>query len=154
MNLIDPKKILNQSKELYKKPKINGIYFLIWKNKIVYVGSGNDVWKRIKAHRQTPTKKFTKYFILECREKGLDLFNMEAEYVRQWKPIYNKTGNPDYHNNTKPLWFMYISQEESVADISKKLDIHFNIVNNVIRGKRVVEDEHYKRVKEYLENNV
>lgn len=154
MELINKNQVIQLSKELYKKPKINGLYFLIWKSQIVYVGSGNDVWKRITAHKQTPVKKFTKYFIMEREERDHDLFKLESEYIRQWRPIYNKTGNPDYHNDTKPLWFIYISQEESVAEISKKLGIDFQKVNNVIKGKRQKRDEIFERVRDYLENTI
>ncbi|UII80022.1 hypothetical protein [Flagellimonas sp. CMM7] len=150
MEEITQEHIINNALELYKKPKINGLYFLISSKVIVYIGSGNDVYKRIAAHKQTRVKRFSKYFILETKEKALQLYNMETEYIAKWKPIYNKTSNPDYHNNTKPLWFIYISQDKSIADISKGLEIPFQKLSGIIKGKRMLRDETYYKVEKYM----
>lgn len=154
MEFLSEEHIFENSKELYKKPKINGLYFLIYKTKIVYIGSGNDVHKRISAHKQTRVLRFNRYYIKELHEKGQELFNIEAKYIAHYRPIYNKTSNPDYHNNSKLIWFTYISQEKSVADIANEINERFQTVNNIIQGNRNKKDEIFLKVIKCLKINI
>ncbi len=156
MQTITEDQILKHSEELYKQPKINGLYFLINSKEIVYVGSGHDVYKRIEVHRIAPLLKFTKYYILRSDLKGKDLQGLEKEYIRKLKPAYNKISNPDYRDNLKPLWFKYISQKRNIRtimDISRKLGINFHIVMGVVKGTRKKKDQHYQAVSEYINSN-
>ena len=147
---VTKEEILNNAKYLFKKPKINGLYFLIWANEIVYVGSSNDVHKRLATHKKHPVQKYNKYAIIETREKGLALNRMERDIIREWKPIYNKNANPDYHDGSKPIWFAYISQDKTIAEIAREVDIEFGKVNQIIKGKRKKRDGLYEKVERYF----
>lgn len=66
--------------------KFCGVYFLINKQKIVYIGQTKIGLPRIFQHRQT--KVFDKYSILKCTEKELNFY--EDYLIKKFKPKYNK----------------------------------------------------------------
>ena len=88
-------------KDVIEYETIKGIYFLMNKKEVVYVGQSIDIVQRVHSHR-FPTgtssgilKEFThaKYkpydYDKETRE------NLELKFIKRLKPIYNINGNPD-----------------------------------------------------------
>ena len=74
--------ILSIKKE---KPKTSGVYFLIYKDEIVYIGQSKNIYKRIFDHKI----KFDSIAIIKC--KGVfALKELEREYLIKFKPKYNK----------------------------------------------------------------
>lgn len=80
--------------ELVKNPKSKkmklvlhcGIYFLIDKKTVVYVGQSNNIMSRISGHS---VKKYTSIIYIECDKEELD--KLETDYIIAFNPKYNKT---------------------------------------------------------------
>jgi len=83
--LLNKKEIINKSKEFNNKC---GIYFLLNKTEIVYIGQSKHILNRIFAHYKDPNKIFNKYFYVEVDKDKLD--KTEAEYIIKFTPKYNK----------------------------------------------------------------
>ena len=49
----DQNYILSNSED-FKKPVVSGVYVLMYRGNIIYVGSSMNVYKRIKSHKQKP----------------------------------------------------------------------------------------------------
>lgn len=71
------------------KPKI-GIYFLMDKSEVVYIGQSINIDLRIAQHKRTD-KEFDRTLYLECGAKELDL--LEAAHIQEYQPRYNKVNN-------------------------------------------------------------
>lgn len=67
-------------------PKSCGIYFLIRKGEIVYVGKTTDVFQRLSKHRRDG-KLFDAYNFMPCREGQLD--ELESRYIAAFLPLGN-----------------------------------------------------------------
>lgn len=64
--------------------KVCGVYFLIDKNKVVYVGQSQDVYSRIAQHCD---KQFDRYAFVVCPQKDLDA--IESLYIHVLQPPLN-----------------------------------------------------------------
>lgn len=71
-------------------PKYNNvfIYFLVYQNKVVYVGQTRQGLIRPLSHKN---KLFDTIKIIYCAENDLDF--MEDKYITKYNPIYNKAVN-------------------------------------------------------------
>ena len=67
------------------RPKICGVYFLILRSEIVYVGQSINVYNRIDRH--AVDKEFDRITILEASPIELD--EMELFYIKKFKPRLN-----------------------------------------------------------------
>jgi hypothetical protein len=78
------------------QPIRGGVYFLIWKDTIVYVGRSEDMSRRIKMHIRNNKLKFTKYFLLFLgKDEIKDIKAIERHYIDKFKPKWNITFNSD-----------------------------------------------------------
>lgn len=75
----------------------NSIYFLINKNKIVYVGSSVSVLKRISSHTKKRDMVFDSYNSISSNSENFR--HIEKKYIEKFKPKYNIKNNT---NNTPP----------------------------------------------------
>jgi hypothetical protein len=66
----------------------SGVYFLIDKDKIVYVGQSVNIYARIPTHHD---KKFDKYAYIPCKPRLLNV--LESLYIHLLQPKLNFTGN-------------------------------------------------------------
>jgi excinuclease UvrABC nuclease subunit len=90
-------KIQSKSKIISKaipltKP-IKGVYFLICRGVIVYVGQSSDITFRLSAHVSNRKKEFDSYSYIESNEVNLN--NLEAKYIYEFTPFYNKQLPPN-----------------------------------------------------------
>lgn len=68
---------------------ITGIYFLLNdEGRVVYVGKSINVHRRLDEHRKSD-KHFSDVRVLRCPESKLS--SLEAQYIREFRPIYNMT---------------------------------------------------------------
>lgn len=69
-----------------------GVYFLIERNKVVYVGQSTDVFVRVRRHYKDPKKLFDKwaYIVVDPDE----LIRVEREYIDLFQPYLNIAGLP------------------------------------------------------------
>lgn len=79
---------------------IRGIYFLYYKNKIVYVGkSHTNIMSRISLHFLDIEKTFDSFEIKNCINlNDSQLSEMEIYYIKEYKPKYNYVHNMTYQN--------------------------------------------------------
>lgn len=70
--------------------RLDGVYFLIDGDEVVYVGITSDIHNRIIQHIQENKKVFDKYTFIEC---GDERWSAESNYVVKFKPKYNKKLN-------------------------------------------------------------
>ena len=71
---------------------LSGIYLLIDKPFVVYVGQSITPLSRIGQHLKEGTKKFTSVKVIPCPKDKNDLIRLESMMISALKPIYNKTG--------------------------------------------------------------
>lgn len=71
--------------------RICGIYFLMLKGEVVYVGQSVNVYGRIESHlpssRKTPTKQFDGVRVLPCDESMLN--ELEHRFIAMFRPAQN-----------------------------------------------------------------
>lgn len=67
-------------------PKIIGIYFLIDKNEVVYVGQSKDIYTRINTHRKH--KVFDTFTYIRCPKDMLNI--VETRYIKRLEPKLNR----------------------------------------------------------------
>ncbi len=102
-----PQELTQFADRLYYTPAwlFTGIYFLVCKNKVVYVGQGVNCGSRSLSHQD---KEFDHVFVMPCPRAELN--RVEAAFISVLKPQYNairktsKTGNhvhshPDAYND-------------------------------------------------------
>lgn len=65
-----------------------GVYFLLRKERIVYVGQSTNVYARLGCHASTGGKEFDAQHVIEC-ELG-ELNWLEALYIVKFRPEYNR----------------------------------------------------------------
>lgn len=68
----------------------SGVYFLINKGEIVYVGKSTGIDGRINAH--ISDKEFDRIFVYECVDP--EMSETESYYIRKFTPRYNRSQNP------------------------------------------------------------
>lgn len=66
--------------------KIRGVYFLYRGDKLVYIGSSQDIINRIPTHFKT--KEFDSYKYIEINGT-IKVAKIETELIRKYKPDYN-----------------------------------------------------------------
>lgn len=82
--LLNLDKIVRLAKPLPNSP---GIYFLINKGTIAYIGKSKNVLSRLAAH-ESNGRDFTDYTFIPCALEYLD--DMEMAYISAFKPSGNK----------------------------------------------------------------
>lgn len=65
-----------------------GVYFLMHKDTIVYVGQSVNVYRRTDGHLKA--KLFDRITVIECPKEDLD--RVERLYIEKFKPALNKLG--------------------------------------------------------------
>jgi len=65
------------------------VYFLIYKNEVIYVGQTTRGLARVYNHIKT--KPFHNIYVIECDPEELDYW--EDYYIFKYRPIYNKQPN-------------------------------------------------------------
>lgn len=86
-----------------------GIYFLLYKEEIVYVGqSASDVFHRLYKHR-LDGKVFDAYTFIPCEAAMLD--ELESKYIVAMMPKYNHS-----IRKTKPKTYAVCDAEEDIFE--------------------------------------
>jgi hypothetical protein len=69
--------------------RASGIYFLLLKKKIIYIGQAVNVFARIGDHART-TKDFDAWTWIPCPRDNL--LKLESQYIQWFRPPLNKAG--------------------------------------------------------------
>lgn len=79
-----------------RKPIVSGVYFLISKGSVVYVGSSVNCHERIECHRRGMMNKRIKFDSYFIEEIDGDYFRvLEMKYIKEFRPKYNVVHNND-----------------------------------------------------------
>ena len=81
--------ILKNKKSIDLLQPCPGVYILINKNEIVYVGKSDDILLRLRHHLKDPNKIFTHYYIIKTNFKTKKSNWLEGEFIMKFKPRYN-----------------------------------------------------------------
>ena len=122
----------------FEKYAYSGIYFLISKNNIVYIGSSINVGARLFSHRSDKRKRFTGFSIIKYE----DLTKMrldEIKYIQKFKPKYNFYYNPDSYNHKRILFSKYL-QIKNLSKWIKENNLRYDKVNAFFRDEKVNPD--------------
>ena len=65
-----------------------GVYFLVSKGVVVYVGQSTALYGRIQTYLDERKKEFDSVFVVNCKAERLD--ELENAYIRMFLPTYNK----------------------------------------------------------------
>jgi len=85
---------------------ISGVYLLIEKNELIYIGQSKDIKKRVKQHNYN----FDIVLIIIPVEE--DKKSIEKELIRQYRPKNNYSNNPDKKvDSDKVIVTIYIEEE-------------------------------------------
>ena len=81
--------------EILKQYRLRGsrpcVYFLIFRGKVVYVGSSICVEMRVYTHRVRYAKNFDSYEVEECSYD--EMLSLERKYINLLKPVLNIVDN-------------------------------------------------------------
>ena len=68
--------------------KTIGVYFLTFRNTVVYVGQTTCIKNRISGHISEQEKVFDDFYFMECSKNMLE--STELSYIIAYDPIFNK----------------------------------------------------------------
>lgn len=71
---------------------LSGVYFLVNKNEIIYVGQSVKTHSRLLTH--WAEKEFDKVFVLQVEKSRLT--EVENHYIKKFNPRLNKSNNPNF----------------------------------------------------------
>ena len=74
-----------------------GIYFLLKRKKVVYIGQSTNIVSRIKCHSN---KEFDSFRVICCKKSKLHGY--EKRWIVRFKPKYNICLNPNYTSDKMP----------------------------------------------------
>ncbi len=83
-DVLDVSKIVTDA--IPRAKRLSGVYFLIDKNRIVYVGQSANFEERLHDHR-VRAKVWDRYYFIECPAE--DLAAVERMYIDHFCPKYN-----------------------------------------------------------------
>jgi len=79
--------VAGELEELGIRPRICGVYFLLFRGQVVYVGQSKDVVARINRHIDEHLKEFDRVLYLPCPAELLDYY--EKRLIVLLRPQYN-----------------------------------------------------------------
>ncbi|MDD4890378.1 MAG: hypothetical protein PHU85_10650 [Phycisphaerae bacterium] len=85
--------IVNGLPRLHLPEVIRGVYFLMFRGVVVYVGQSSDIVSRIYSHYSEWCKRFDDVRYLQTDDKRL-ANDVELELIRTLKPKYNSQRHP------------------------------------------------------------
>lgn len=82
--------------KIYNDP---GVYFLIYEDEIVYIGSSRCVSARVGAHVSRGEMEFDRVFLFLCK----DYLYMERVFIGKYNPKYNERSRKERSLEFDPL---------------------------------------------------
>lgn len=142
---MDIETIIKNRTIIKKEKAISGVYFLISKEQIVYVGTSCDIMERIKAHQKKPRLHFDSYSYIEIKDTK-ERKEKEIEYIKTLRPLFNFADNPDYEEGKKELLLLYLRNFTSTKEISMLCGVSRNYIINLIYGREGVPDHMKEKI--------
>jgi len=127
--------------------KLNCVYFLIYKDEILYIGSTKDFRSRLRMHASNPQIFFTSVYTIEVVEiLGMGRKQLERKYVEKFKPKFNKQWNEDFLSGKNKIWYNYITHFNSYRELGKACGVDEGVARSVVNNLRKAKDEKYYQV--------
>lgn len=124
-----------ESAQRFEDYEYAGIYFLVFKGEVVYVGSSVNLGTRLFAHRKDTRKKFHTFTIIrydDIQQMRVD----EVTYIQKLKPKYNFYYNPDSSDYKRILYSKYL-KIKNVYFWLKENNLDRDKVNAFFRNEKV-----------------
>jgi len=127
--------------------KLNCVYFLIYKDEILYIGSTKDFRSRLRMHASNSQIFFTSVYTIEVEERlGRGRKQLERKYVEKFSPKFNKQWNEDFLSGKNKLWYNYITHFNSYRELGKICGVDEGVARSVVNNLRKAKDEKYYKV--------
>ena len=111
---------------------VEGVYFLIFKNEIAYIGKSKHIQKRIGQHIQAGLIQFDDVFYEKfCRFEWNTLDDMEEHWIKRYNPKYNvkkKQRRQPFTNLMSNFYFLVYSKNPNFYEKVKIKTIYEDIV--------------------------
>ena len=107
-----------------RRRPFSGIYFLIYRGEIVYVGQSRNVETRIASHSEHDVE-FDSWSALECELQDLD--DWESHYQQKFKPKFNAARTHRCKAITTPFGEFQSVKLASESTGIKLLEVYKNI---------------------------
>ena len=130
---------------------LKGVYFLINKNKIVYVGASKNTEKRIYFHRKKNAMRFDSYYIL-CLDLEMDaIFKIESMWIDKLRPKYNVRDNFNCILDKPDYFKIAIKKHKRISNLANVLGLSTTTVYAVLHSKPSVSKQSRNKVLKSLE---
>lgn len=122
----------------------SGIYFLIYREQIVYVGITTNLTRRMINHKKDDAYVFERYFYHFSSERTHMFSMMEKLYIDFFMPIYNIKENKLY----KEIHFKRICEEKigSLTYMSRVFDISIDDLEKYLVKRKYFNKNHLSRL--------
>ena len=132
----------------YGKPMINGVYFLIYKNEIVYIGRSKNIKNRLKQHKKSILFKFDSYSFYHVHRLSKEsTYVIEKACIKKYKPKYNISCNPDCESGLKKVWFTFVSQWKSYRKVAEECNLPISMVERTLMGENKKKNDTEENIK-------
>jgi hypothetical protein len=81
-----------------QQEKLCGVYFLVKKDRVVYVGQSVHVYNRVNQHHNEAQKKFDSWCYIPCKRSQLNL--LESLYIHVLQPKENGKAGASNHKSS------------------------------------------------------
>ncbi len=120
-SLLSAQEIISQS---VSPKRTRGIYFLIYRGEIVYVGQSGHIEFRLISHANGD-KVFDRYTVIDYGDVPQeDLNDAEADYIVEYAPVYNNGLPPN-------------SKWATLNMIKSRFPLHLSLIKKFIRQQRI-----------------
>lgn len=131
--------------------KFPAIYFLICKNKIIYIGSTSNLNNRLLAHRKNKRMRFDSISYIRFEsDQNREMRALECSYIDKFKPKFNIEFNPDCNNLRNVLFQKYIQDYDSLVSFSKAIGISTTTLNKFFAYNSTECDNYTDRISLFL----
>lgn len=138
-------KISVPEKHITRPEKIEGVYFLFYKNEIIYIGKSINIYKRIYAHKMKGVC-FDSFSFLKIEIEHL--LTMEREYIKKYKPKNNVhfTGKTKSNKANNNLITITVQLEDESHEFLKAFSLEKTGKENLSSAIRIlIRQEKHKK---------
>lgn len=150
--MIDINHIL-ENKERVVRYDFSGIYFLICKDKVIYVGKASySIEDRLNTHRSRKRMKFDSIYAIRADRNEID--QLEKLYIEKYTPKFNFIDNPIATDNDRYTCFSLIHNKyTSMNKLSEEIGINASTLRAVI-DPTIELDEYQKSIFEKVKDHL
>lgn len=152
MSSVDIEDILKK-KERIVRYNFSGVYFLICRDKIVYIGKASySIEDRLNMHRSRRRMMFDSIYVIKADSDEVDY--LEKFYIDKFAPKYNFLDNPKAQNNDRYTCFSIVHNKYTSMDhLSKETGINsttLRVVMDPTNNLNEYQLKVFEKVREFL----